>query len=187
MTTKIETYDASTAYFKSAADKAIPALRPGFDALYQAFEIVHEVGSSERADLVGPVHRIPHLEGRDGALGHRTGGLQRGGRDGDHSRGQVDGGPDDPVHGDGAEQFDSVPSGLRDEAVGELGAADPVREARVVVDPLGDSRLPAEATTVPEQPGVPSVEPLSAIRTLTGRSVACDSEARKRSRCTPGE
>src|SRR6267154_2285880 len=28
---EIETYDASTAYFKSAADKAIPALRPGFD------------------------------------------------------------------------------------------------------------------------------------------------------------
>src|SRR5436190_738391 len=28
---EIETYDASTAYFKSAGDKAIPALRPGFD------------------------------------------------------------------------------------------------------------------------------------------------------------
>jgi acetamidase/formamidase len=28
---EIETYDASTAYFKSAKDKAIPALRPGFD------------------------------------------------------------------------------------------------------------------------------------------------------------
>src|SRR5258707_10162565 len=28
---EIDTYDASTAYFKSAADKAIPALRPGFD------------------------------------------------------------------------------------------------------------------------------------------------------------
>src|SRR5437868_5166459 len=28
---EIETYDASTGYFKSAADKAIPALRPGFD------------------------------------------------------------------------------------------------------------------------------------------------------------
>src|SRR5437016_12071982 len=28
---EIETYDASTAYFKSVADKAIPALRPGFD------------------------------------------------------------------------------------------------------------------------------------------------------------
>jgi acetamidase/formamidase len=27
----IETWDASTGYFKSAADKAIPALRPGFD------------------------------------------------------------------------------------------------------------------------------------------------------------
>jgi acetamidase/formamidase len=28
---EIETHDASTGYFKSAADKAIPALRPGFD------------------------------------------------------------------------------------------------------------------------------------------------------------
>ena len=28
---EIETYDASTGYFKSPADKAIPALRPGFD------------------------------------------------------------------------------------------------------------------------------------------------------------
>src|SRR5436853_3629759 len=28
---EIETYDASTAYFKSAANKAIPGLRPGFD------------------------------------------------------------------------------------------------------------------------------------------------------------
>jgi amidase len=28
---EIETYDASTAFFKSAGDKAIPALRPGFD------------------------------------------------------------------------------------------------------------------------------------------------------------
>jgi acetamidase/formamidase len=28
---EIETYDASTGYFKTAADKAIPALRPGFD------------------------------------------------------------------------------------------------------------------------------------------------------------
>src|SRR2546429_8134595 len=28
---QIETYDASTGYFKSPADKAIPALRPGFD------------------------------------------------------------------------------------------------------------------------------------------------------------
>jgi amidase len=28
---EIETYDASTAYFKSAGDKAIPARRPGFD------------------------------------------------------------------------------------------------------------------------------------------------------------
>jgi amidase len=28
---EIETYDASTAYFKSAKDKAVPALRPGFD------------------------------------------------------------------------------------------------------------------------------------------------------------
>jgi amidase len=28
---EIETWDASTGYFKSAADKAIPALRPGFD------------------------------------------------------------------------------------------------------------------------------------------------------------
>src|SRR5262249_13481718 len=28
---EIETYDASPGYFKSAADKAIPALRPGFD------------------------------------------------------------------------------------------------------------------------------------------------------------
>jgi acetamidase/formamidase len=30
-TFEIETYDASTGYFKSAADKAIPAKRPGFD------------------------------------------------------------------------------------------------------------------------------------------------------------
>jgi len=30
-TFEIETWDASTGYFKSAADKAIPALRPGFD------------------------------------------------------------------------------------------------------------------------------------------------------------
>src|SRR5882757_6684169 len=28
---EIETYDASRAYFKSARDKAVPALRPGFD------------------------------------------------------------------------------------------------------------------------------------------------------------
>ncbi len=28
---EVETYDASTGYFKSEADKAIPALRPGFD------------------------------------------------------------------------------------------------------------------------------------------------------------
>jgi len=30
---EIETYDASTGYFKSEADKAVPALRPGFDRL----------------------------------------------------------------------------------------------------------------------------------------------------------
>lgn len=30
---EIETYDASTGYFKSEADKAIPALRPGFDRM----------------------------------------------------------------------------------------------------------------------------------------------------------
>ena len=30
-TFEIETWDASTGYFKSPADKAIPALRPGFD------------------------------------------------------------------------------------------------------------------------------------------------------------
>src|SRR5690349_6543792 len=30
-TFEIETWDASTGYFKSEADKAIPALRPGFD------------------------------------------------------------------------------------------------------------------------------------------------------------
>src|SRR5438445_13573365 len=28
---EIETYDASTGYFKSEADKALPAKRPGFD------------------------------------------------------------------------------------------------------------------------------------------------------------
>src|SRR5256712_14173945 len=28
---EIDTWDASTGYFKSAQDKAIPALRPGFD------------------------------------------------------------------------------------------------------------------------------------------------------------
>src|SRR3954470_10483161 len=28
---EVETWDASTGYFKTAADKAIPALRPGFD------------------------------------------------------------------------------------------------------------------------------------------------------------
>src|SRR5438105_15040596 len=28
---EVETWDASTGYFKSPADKAIPALRPGFD------------------------------------------------------------------------------------------------------------------------------------------------------------
>lgn len=28
---EVETYDASTGYFKSAEDKAIPARRPGFD------------------------------------------------------------------------------------------------------------------------------------------------------------
>src|SRR5438128_1552204 len=28
---EIETYDASTGYFKSQADKALPAKRPGFD------------------------------------------------------------------------------------------------------------------------------------------------------------
>ena len=28
---EVETWDASTGYFRSAADKAIPALRPGFD------------------------------------------------------------------------------------------------------------------------------------------------------------
>ncbi len=28
---ELETYDASTGYFRSAADKAIPARRPGFD------------------------------------------------------------------------------------------------------------------------------------------------------------
>src|SRR5204863_7079240 len=28
---EIETYDASTGYFKTAEDKAVPALRPGFD------------------------------------------------------------------------------------------------------------------------------------------------------------
>src|SRR5262249_16084481 len=28
---EVETYDASTGYFKSPADKAVPALRPGFD------------------------------------------------------------------------------------------------------------------------------------------------------------
>src|SRR6476619_5435781 len=28
---EVETYDASTGYFKTAADKAVPAKRPGFD------------------------------------------------------------------------------------------------------------------------------------------------------------
>ena len=35
--------------------------------------------------------------------------------------------------------------------------------------------------------GLPSVDPLSAITTVTGRSVACDRVARNRSRCGPGE
>ncbi|UCF72971.1 MAG: hypothetical protein JSW35_00405, partial [Deltaproteobacteria bacterium] len=30
---EVEAYDASTGYFKSSADKAIPAHRPGFDRL----------------------------------------------------------------------------------------------------------------------------------------------------------
>ena len=35
--------------------------------------------------------------------------------------------------------------------------------------------------------GAPSVDPLSAMITVTGRSVACDNDARNRSRCGPGE
>src|ERR1700757_1831989 len=51
----------------------------------------------------------------------------------------------------------------------------PVRSSRV----LGWSANAAS--------GLPSVEPLSAITTLTGRSVACASVARNRCRCGPGE
>src|SRR2546421_10194873 len=51
----IETYDASTGYFKSPADKAIPALRPGFDrSPPQANPIGGPVpvGGAERGDTL---------------------------------------------------------------------------------------------------------------------------------------
>src|SRR5207248_9292901 len=49
---------------------------------------------------------------------------------------------------DGSEHFHAVPAGLRDEPVGQVAAADPLREARVVLDPLGDPGLAAQAALV---------------------------------------
>ncbi len=49
---------------------------------------------------------------------------------------------------DRGEQLHAVPAGLLDEPVGQLAAADAVREAGVVVDPLGDAGLAAEAGLV---------------------------------------
>ena len=43
-----------------------------------------------------------------------------------------------------AEEFHLVAAGLRDEALGEVSAADALRESRVVVDALGDARLAAQ-------------------------------------------
>src|ERR1700739_3254757 len=47
---EIETYDASTGYFKTPADKAIPALRPGFD---------------RSPPLANPIGGPVHLEGAE--------------------------------------------------------------------------------------------------------------------------
>ena len=57
---EVETYDASTGYFRSPADKAIPALRPGFDrSPPQANPIAGPVWleGAERGDT-----RVIHLE-----------------------------------------------------------------------------------------------------------------------------
>jgi hypothetical protein len=42
------------------------------------------------------------------------------------------------------QQLDAVAFGLRDKAIGQLRAADPLRKARVVLDPLGDAGLPTQ-------------------------------------------
>ena len=47
-----------------------------------------------------------------------------------------------------AEQLHLVAAGLGDESLGEVGAADAVRESRVVVDSLGDARLTAETAAL---------------------------------------
>src|SRR5438270_11582387 len=47
---EIETYDASTGYFKSPQDKAIPALRPGFDRHPPAVNPIGGPGSLEGAE-----------------------------------------------------------------------------------------------------------------------------------------
>jgi len=58
-----------------------------------------------------------------------------------------------PFVGDGGDRYGlqelhPVALGLLHEPVGQLGSADPVREPRVVVQPLGDARLPAEPLRV---------------------------------------
>ena len=49
------------------------------------------------------------------------------------------------------QKLHAVPAGLGDEPVGQVGPGDPVREAGVVVDALGQPGLPAEAGLVHHQ------------------------------------
>jgi hypothetical protein len=51
--------------------------------------------------------------------------------------------------------------------------------------PVRSNRVPGKRSTASS--GAPSVEPLSAITTVSGRSVATVSDDRNLSRCEPGE
>jgi amidase len=76
---EIETYDASTGYFKSAADKAIPALRPGFDrSPAQVNPIggpVHVEGAQRGDSLVVTIEEIVVADTSWIAVGPRRGPL----------------------------------------------------------------------------------------------------------------
>ena len=57
----------------------------------------------------------------------------------------------DARHRHGLQHLDAVALGLLHEAIGELGAADPLREPGIVVEPLRDARLSAEPLRVDDQ------------------------------------
>ena len=92
----------------------------------------------------------------------------------------------DGLHRDGRQQLDAVASGLLGEAIGELGAADPLREAGVVVESLGDTRLPAERGPLDDQ-GAQVLAGGVDRRRQAGRPTADDHDVVGGAGCLTGE